>query len=103
MKKKTTQAPVVETREEKKTMDLLDLKDAKAILRITGEVEVEKYISWDNTGGQRGVIKASYLNLTFRSEKGETRFIIGCTNKNLWIGKELSREAVEAKNQVIEL
>jgi len=86
-----------------KTMDLVDLKNAKLIMKLKGEVEVEKIIVWDNSDGQRGVIKASYLHLTVRGEKGEHKFVIGAKDQNLWMGKELKKAEKKEAAEVIEL
>ena len=87
---KKTETPV---KEKKKTMDLLDLANgAKATLDLHGEVEFSKIVLWDNTGGQQGVIKASYLNIIVRDKSGkEAKFIIGAKEGNLWVGKEIAK------------
>lgn len=89
--------------QKEKTMDLVDLRGSKLLIKVRGEVEVEKVVVWDNTDGRRGVIKASYLNITVTGEKGKQRFIIGSKDKNLWFGKELKKKEQAAEKQVMEL
>ena len=86
-------------KEKKKTMDLIDLRNgAKAIIKVKGEIEISKYVSWDNTDGKRGVIKTSFLFLNIREMKDEevikeARFPIGYSEvtHNIWIGKEIAK------------
>ena len=93
--------------DKKKTMDLLDLRNgAKALIKVNGEIEISKFVSWDNTNGQRGVIKTSYLTLTIRDKNGkEGRFPIGYNeaSHNIWIGKEIAKRQEKAGAQEVEL
>ena len=92
--------------EKKKTMDLLDLRDgARALIKVNGEIEISKFVSWDNTNGQRGVLKTSYLTITVRDKSGkEARFPIGYSEEthNIWIGKEIAKRE-RAGAQEVEL
>ena len=87
----------------KSSLDPLDLRDSNVVIKVNGEVEVSKIVTWDNTNGQRGVIKASYLNIVVRGEKGTQKFVVGCKEGNIWLGKEIANAKAEAKQQVIEV
>ena len=98
-------AKKAETAKKEQTLDMLDLLDgAKAILEINGEVEFSKFVMWDNSNGQQGVMKASYLNIVVRDKNGKTaKFVIGAKGNNLWVGRETKERKASGANSKIEL
>lgn len=97
-----TKTKKTEEQTKKPSMDLLDLgRGARCILKLKGEIEFSKIVLWDNSNDQKGVIKATYLNIIVRDENGkEGKFIIGAKDKNLWVGKELTKEAQKKANEI---
>ena len=88
--------------EKEKTMDLVDLRN-KVVIKLEGAIEIEKIVSWDNTNGQRGVMKNSYLSISVQGKKGKIDLIVGKTKNNIWLGKKLEESEIkDSKPEVLE-
>jgi len=79
---------MAKTIKKESTMDLLNLRDSEVVVKgPIKSLEIKKIVTWDNTNGQQGVMKASYINLVINGEKHVASLIIGSKGPNLWVGK----------------
>ena len=92
------------------TMDLLRLGRDKAgeehktkLPLSNGYLEFSKMTIWDNTDGQRGVMKASYIRIEIKDGDKVGSFIIGAKKANLWVGKTKGEREEKSSEHTVEL
>jgi len=89
--------------EKKSNLELLDLRDNDYVIRLNGEIRIKKNIVWDNSNGQKGVMKNSFLELGLTGAKGKLRLVVGSKNQNIWVGKDVSEAKEAAAPEVLDI